>query len=93
MKLAHDNTKEVAPGCSNCGCPMPQDAAFCPHCGHARPLAQESAELPKSKKARRSLREKMERIAGGSLSECTNDLVAFEVMTASGLARDERGRW
>ena len=93
MKLAHDNTKEVAPGCSNCGCPMPQDAAFCPHCGHARPLAQESAELTKCTKARRCLWEKIERLAGGSLSECTNDLVAFEVMTASGLARDERGRW
>ena len=79
--------------CANCGNLMPQGAAFCPCCGHPRPIETESAELPRTKKAKKSLKERMERIAGGELAECTNDLVAFEIMTATGLARDERGRW
>ena len=93
MSPAPERSRDEIRVCVHCGCPLPSDASFCPHCGHVRAEVHESAELPRGKKAKKSLRERMERIAGGSMAECTNDLVAFEMMTVTGLARDERGRW
>lgn len=93
MSPASERSRDEIRVCVHCGCPLPSDASFCPHCGHVRAEVHESAELPRGKKAKKSLRERMERIAGGSMAECTNDLVAFEMMTVTGLARDERGRW
>ncbi|MBQ0049588.1 MAG: ion transporter [Bacteroidales bacterium] len=39
-QFIHDRrvTKKKQPKCSECGCPLPDDAHFCPHCGKSIPI-------------------------------------------------------